>query len=193
MSKTEGVVFKLAGEELIKSLTKSHWLPFYDANGIKETAKEMSDHYSRLHRFSELAEMPGADAQQYAAAFILYQSSFWRNRKCVLAYLMYRIEKLQNARLQATDELTDKMREKLSPNEIKYFRQYSDLLESYCDTMKVDITTGMLPPASTLIDVRITEPFGPFEAGKQYFVRPELVERGILAQKAVHLSTGYRN
>ena len=125
MSKGEGATFRLAGEELVKSLRKAHWLPFYDANGIRETAKEMSEHFSRLHHFSALIDLPGADPQQFAAAFILYQAAFWRNRKCVLAYLKYRMEKLQSLRLQATLELTDKVKEKLSQNEIKYFRQYS--------------------------------------------------------------------
>ena len=193
MNKGEGATFRLAGEELVKSLRKAHWLPFYDANGIRETAKEMSEHFSRLHHFSALIDLPGADPQQFAAAFILYQAAFWRNRKCVLAYLKYRMEKLQSLRLQATLEMTDKVKEKLSQNEIKYFRQYSQLIENYNREVGWDITTGMLPPAESLIDVRVLESFDSFEAGKQYFVRAGEVERGILAHKAIHLSTGLRN
>jgi hypothetical protein len=192
-AKTDGASFKLAGEELLKSLKKAHWLPFYDVNVIRDTAKEMADHFARLNHLSSLAKLDGADPQQFRAAFMVYQASFWRNRKSVLCYLMYRLEKLHSLRMQVTTDLAPKVKEKLSQNEIKYFKQYSDLLEQYCNTVNVNITTGLLPPSETLIDVRIHQDFDAFEAGKQYFVRSEFVERGILAHKATHLSTGNKN
>jgi len=192
-TRIEGATFRLAGEELVKSLKTAHWLPFYDHSSIKEAAKEIGEHMRRLVYVNSLAELPGADPNLYSPAFALYTAAVWRNRKCVLAYLMYRLEKLHSLRIQATSELTDKVREKLSQGEVKYFKQYSDILEGYCNAVNLNITTGLTPPSESLIDVRVTQGFNAFEAGKQYFVRAEHVERGILAHKALGLSTGLRN
>jgi hypothetical protein len=192
-TKIDGSAFRLSGEELVKSLKTAHWLPFYDHNGVKETAKEIGEHLRRLMHTTALLGLGQADPQLLNAAMVLYNSAVWRNRKCVLAYLMYRLEKLQSLRLQVTTELNVKVKEKLSLGEVKYFKQYSDVLENYCNDVRVNITTGLLPPSESLIDVRIGQSFDAFEAGKQYFVRPEYVERGILCHKALHLTTGFRN
>ena len=188
MSKATGSSVQLAGTSLLTALRKSHWLPFYDANQVRETAKEMGEQYMRLHHFMEISSLPGADVASYATALLLYQSAFWRNRQCVLAYLLFRCEKLQSLYWQVSREgVPEKVRERLSANELRYYDEYGNAVKRYESELCLDLGVGLLPPKEVLVTVRVLEGWGGFQSGKEYLVRRDEVERAVLAGKAVEL------
>jgi hypothetical protein len=182
-------MFVLQGVELLNALKTAHWLPYYDQSLIREVAKEMGEHFAKLVHFTNLSEQaPTEEKPKYLAAFSLFCSAFWRNRRMVLAYLKYRMDKIVAMWWQVSDaEIPEKVKDRLSVYEQKFFQNYDKIIAEYCEEINLDLTTGFFPPTSTLVPVRVLAPFDDFEGGKEYLVRPEQVERAIYEAKAVQL------
>jgi hypothetical protein len=149
----------------------------------------MGEHFARLVHFTTLSQQaPPLDKPKYVAAFNLFCTAFWRNRRMVLAYLKHRMDKIVNMWWQVSDaEIPAKAKDRLSVYEQKFFQNYDQIVAEYCEEINLDLTTGFCPPSSTLIPVRVFSPFDDFEAGKEYLVRPDEVERAIYEGKAVQL------
>ena len=183
----------LSGSLLLKDLCEGNFVPFYDANLIRTVAKEMGEHFTRLHHYNSLIEGDSSGGQGYLPAFTFYTLAFWRNRKLVLAYLRYRLDKIVSYwwHCEQPGEANPKVQERLSNYEKTYLRKFEDIVSDYCDEIGWDLTTGFVPPKHPLIPVRILKPIEKsphLKPGNEYLVRPEEVERQIYSGLVTHLS-----
>ena len=66
--------------------------------------------------------------------------SLHRNKRCVLAYLQYRLDKIQRLRWETGAILPDNISHLLSSKEVEYFLNYDMLLAQYMKTFNIDLT-----------------------------------------------------
>lgn len=131
-----------------------------------------------------------------------------RQRRCVLAYLMARAEKIQKMRWELGAILTPQLKEKLSvdvckPNrqETEFFATYDKLLTNYARTMNFDSWAELdLPPKNLFIEIRVLQDGGTIQTetgtltlqkGTQRLVRRSEVEHLIKLGIVEHVSTSH--
>jgi hypothetical protein len=175
--------FELIGAQLLRELESSPFLPLYNSQLMRATAKEMGEHFTRLHHYSSITSAMGTpDRQQFIAAFTLYNVAFWRNRRFALSYLQERLRKIQQIYWYIDREKPPAvLNEILSPQETGYFTKYKEIMNSYFrDIGGHDLTIGYFPPdEAALVSVKIKENFNGFEKGKEYLVRGSEIERAV--------------
>lgn len=123
--------------------------------------------------------------QSYAAGVLVHHRSIQRNKRCVLAYLVNRLRRIQAYRWEAGTVAAAHLSENMSAAEAAFLGQYNKLLGTYCDAVELDITAGTQPPKDLYIEVRViadcgavmTE-FGPvtLKPGTAHFLRRSDVE-----------------
>lgn len=113
----------------------------------------------------------------YKCPLYLYHICAQRNKRCLLAYLKYRTDALNVLRWQAGTIIPSDMKLKLSPDEIKYFEEYDNILGKYMGgtgidlfavsrlrrfstTFLISIVQDLQPPKSLYIEVRVLQDYG---------------------------------
>lgn len=86
-----------------------------------------------------------------------------RNKRCVLAYINNRVNKLRAMRWQFGAVLPDDIRMNMCEPEQQFFSSYSKLLAQYMKSVGTDITTDLCPPKSLFIEVRVKQDYGELE------------------------------
>ena len=66
--------------------------------------------------------------------------SLLRNKRCILAYLQYRLEKLQKLRWETGSVIPDHIKHLLGPIEIELFQNYDNLVGDYMKSFDLDLT-----------------------------------------------------
>jgi GINS complex subunit 1 len=90
-----------------------------------------------------------------ASGVLVYHQSVHRNKRCVLAYLMNRLRRIQAYRWEAGTVAASHLGENMSAAESMFLSQYNKLIGSYCDTVELDITADAQPPKDLYIEVRV--------------------------------------
>jgi hypothetical protein len=112
-----------------------------------------------------------------------------RNKRCVLAYLRYRLQKIQDIYWE-TVSLPSACHSRMSPLEVEFFEKYSKLMTDYISHEEgFDISTdSACPPQSFFVNIRLSneykEPMSLFldthsiilHPGVQYYLRRSEVE-----------------
>ncbi|CAG9331172.1 unnamed protein product [Blepharisma stoltei] len=140
-------------KKLVRELKTSKWLPPYNVALISEISQDMASLYEKA--VSDLEDRNTDSA-------LIKSSLVNRNKRCVLAYLNYRLTKLECLRLETGPNIPPHFSNQLNKDEMDYFKQYSALLQDYSRKVSksLDLTGDLQPPKDVFVEVRATEDVG---------------------------------
>lgn len=100
-----------------------------------------------------------SDASLQAGVVVFYRS-IQRNKRCALAYLYNRLQRIQVYRWQAGPSAASHLAENMSAAETSFLASYNRLLADYSDAVDLDLTADPLPPRDLYIEVRVNRDCG---------------------------------
>ena len=83
-----------------------------------------------------------------------------KNKRCLLAYLSDRMNKIENLVWKLTGHLPEQIVTKLDEKDKKYYEEYNTLINKYSQTIgfsDMDLTKDYAPPKNLYIEVRALE------------------------------------
>lgn len=206
------------GKELLIDLKSSEFLPAYNEDLVRATVQECNLHFDEITKMTD-AVKPDSDSdddssssttQKKTAAldvpmecrpFLkLHQAALERNKRCLLAYHSYRLDKLREMRCETANAvLTPDIRATFGEAEIDFYSEYDRLVSNYGMQYGVNLTADLSPPDAEehYVQVRVVqEGLGKIvtesgsslvlELGSTHFVRradvEHLVVQGMLEQ-----------
>ena len=106
--------------------------------------------------------------QPSKSAIVLRHAALERDKRCLLAYLYHRTEKIRDMRWEFGVILPQDIKANLSGPELAFFTKYNRDLATYMGSVGggagVDLLTDQHPPKSLYIEVRCVQDYGEFEA-----------------------------
>mmetsp|Transcript_31882 Transcript_31882/g.95980 ORF Transcript_31882/g.95980 Transcript_31882/m.95980 type:complete len:192 (-) Transcript_31882:85-660(-) len=183
--------------ELLRELKRSapHTIPLYNEDRVRQAVEEINSLFAEVRGTLKEFE-PQKNAPPVAGSMMIQYEAILRNKRCVLAYLMERVKRLQMLRWDVGAVLPHELKESLSLQETDFFLQYSRGLNAYTSNVGIDLTTDLIPPKDLYIEVRCLENIGEImteegtmllEKGSQHFLRRSDVEPLIRAGKLEHI------
>ena len=168
------------GKDLLLDLKRSDWLPAYNDENVRAVLSEIKLHFDELTDQTKAAiqlasatsssneegskesisnnNNSGKIPMQSRPAMLLHQAAINRNKRCLLAYHAYRLDKLKALRWETTADLPAHIRPLLSEKEIDFYVEYDKLVSRYNSTLGVlDLNSYMQPPEEDLIEVRVVQ------------------------------------
>ncbi|KAG6332126.1 hypothetical protein ID866_6963 [Astraeus odoratus] len=135
--------------------------------------------------------------QAVTPAILIYQTAIGRNKRCLLAYHKHRMDRLRDMYWAAGGALphilsNQDIRNKLSPHEVDFLRQYSTSVMEYRAgfSNELDITASIThPPRDLHVLVRVVRDCGviqtelgsiDFQKGQRFMVRRADIEHLIV-------------
>lgn len=155
------------GRELLLDLKRSDWLPPYSDEGVRATLQEISLHFDELSDQVDAANSAAARASgggkggagsipmESRPAMILHDAAIRRNKRCLLAYHAYRMDKLRALRWETSAALPPHVRSLLSEAEVDFFTEYDRLVSRHCTAIDLDLNSDLTPPEEDLVQVRV--------------------------------------
>ena len=193
------------GKNLLLDLKRSDWLPPYNDENVRGTISEISVHFDELTDQARAAAQVASESgskedlpMQSRPAMLLHEAAIRRNKRCLLAYHAYRLDKLKALRWDTSASLPAHVRSLLSEKEIDFYTEYDKLVSRYNSTLGIlDLNSYLQPPEEDLIEVRVvrsglgtivTDQFGEvsLELGTTHFLSrvdvEHLIRQGSLQQ-----------
>ncbi|XP_035688590.1 DNA replication complex GINS protein PSF1-like [Branchiostoma floridae] len=154
--------------ELIRQLHRSPdgSLPPFNEDGIRQVLEEMrvlfEQNQADVNKTVDGAPglFPGVQ---------LRHAALERNKRCLLAYMFNRMERLRAMRWEFGSVLPPDIKYNLSEQEIQWFSRYNKSLAAYMRSIGgpsgggLDLTQDLKPPKSLYIEVRCLMDHGEFE------------------------------
>ena len=148
---------------------------------------------------------PDFNKETDTAPLVVANQNMQRNIRCVLAYLSTRLTRVERLAWESGKHIPDHVMEKMSENELRYYKQYMENLEEYnkqistlfgSENNNIDLTVDFHPPKDLFIEVRVIKDYGTVtlpESGQvklqlnsTHLLRrnevEELIKRGILSE-----------
>eukprot|EP00698_Gefionella_okellyi_P003129 TRINITY_DN12921_c0_g1_i1.p1 TRINITY_DN12921_c0_g1~~TRINITY_DN12921_c0_g1_i1.p1 ORF type:complete len:209 (-),score=39.94 TRINITY_DN12921_c0_g1_i1:83-709(-) len=161
--------------ELIRELQATTALPPYQDEKMRQVMEEMIELYEIVLecvkdlKERETAHNSGKDGlseedflstkQILVCRLAVHHEALARNKRCVLAYLNERLNRIRQLRWEVGRAVPKDVRQNMSSDEIKYLSDYSHTLTEYLDFVNMDLTVDSLPPKTLLISVRVLKEF----------------------------------
>merc|ERR1712216_1074485 len=135
------------------------------------------------------------DEAHHAWGMTLYADSIYRNKRCLLAYLGYRFDKIIEAiwHKGSGEHFTQEQKNALSPHEVEFGLAYEKALAKYMYNMRLNLQVDLEPPKALSVQVRVLEDCGElltrdsgvvdFSAGRELFLRRTDADRLVRAGK----------
>jgi GINS complex subunit 1 len=156
---------------LLTELKRAEWLPVYDEEGIRAVTEECKQLQQLLTEMGERDDRVDPKVQLTLSTFHL---SICRNKRCILAYLSYRIEKIEQLWWKtASPVISAEYAAKLSRSEIEYYSRYQELVTQTMEQMDLDLTSHIEPPSNLFIEVRAVQDAGEvlLQSGARVFLQ----------------------
>jgi GINS complex subunit 1 len=212
-------------KDLLLDLKRSDWLPPYNEEGVRSCLSEITHHLHEMNdivnasrdahnnnNYDNTLEQPQKDdnnelKMEARPAILLHHAAIQRNKRCLLAYHSYRLNKIKDLRWETTAaSLPSHIRNVLSEAELDFYSEYDTLLSNYCTSLSsgsnssnfvLDLNSNIQPPEEDLVEVRVvqnglgtivTEQFGQvsLEMGTTHFLSrsdvEHLIRQGALQQ-----------
>lgn len=191
---------------LLRELKTSTWLPQYNDRVIKEVAEEIMrdtrEMKALVQDHEDLEEVPA----EVASGLCLFNELMERNRRCLLAYLSFRLDRIEELRFEVGRMVPAEKLEKLHDYEKHYLHIYNTILDKYmkryvpnCKEL-LDLTADAEAPEDMNVQVRVkagdigdivTTDSGVLRLKKGYvhYVKRTDVEHLIRAGKVIHVMT----
>lgn len=151
--------------ELLLDLKRSDWLPSYNEEGVRATLQEINSHTEELTILVRAANRNNSDdgassgpAVENRPSLILHDASIRRNKRCLLAYHAYRIDKLRTLRWETSGTLPPAMKSVLSEAEVDFLNEYDKLASRHAlsgPMAGLDWNADQNPPEENFIQVRV--------------------------------------
>ncbi|KAL3797224.1 hypothetical protein ACHAWO_000653 [Cyclotella atomus] len=158
--------------DLLLELKSSDFLPTYNEEAVRASLAEITHHTDELTDLVRAANRQQSDAAEGTntssssqpqipiesrPSMLLHDASIRRNKRCLLAYHAYRIDKLRNLRWETAGTLPAHIQPLLSEAEIDFFRAYDNLVTSTSLYGLSDYNSDMTPPTENFVMVRVVE------------------------------------
>ncbi|XP_015522777.1 DNA replication complex GINS protein PSF1 [Neodiprion pinetum] len=160
--------------ELIKELERSaEGIPPFNDDGIRQVLEEMR--ILCQANFDDI-ENPTTDPPNYSSVRVRHMA-ISRNKRCILAYLYNRLQKIRQMRWEFGSILPPEIKSLLSEPEVQWFTSYSKALATYMrsigDNYGLNLATDVTPPKSLYIEVRCLVDYGKLdlEDGEVIFLK----------------------
>lgn len=179
------------GRELLLDLKRSDWLPTYNEEGVRATLQEISLHTDELTDLVRAAQRVNNATKNDVGdptsndkndnknnstnipmtnrpSLILHDASIRRNKRCLLAYHAYRMDKLRALRWETGGTLPEEMKRVLSEAEVDFFEEYDRLVSRFAGGAlaggsrgsgmgSLDWNADLVPPQENYIMVRVVQ------------------------------------
>mmetsp|Transcript_13696 Transcript_13696/g.42878 ORF Transcript_13696/g.42878 Transcript_13696/m.42878 type:complete len:214 (-) Transcript_13696:75-716(-) len=187
-------------------LKRRKWLPKFNDQLVKDVVEEILSDTREMKglvsQHTDLEEVP----REVAAGLCLYNDLVDRNRRCLLAYLNARLEKIEELRWEIGLMVSEEKLEMLHDSEKQYFHMYNTILDKYMKNYvpkckePLDLTADAQAPEDMNVQIRVRdEGLGEIvtsdsgvlrlRKGYQLFVKRTDVEHLIRAGKVEHVKT----
>jgi len=132
----------------------------YQEDKVRAVLDEMKTLFEKNQRDIEIN-------QAITPAVHLRHAALERNKRCLMAYVYKRAEKVREMRWQFGAVLPSDIKANLSEAEATFFRRYNKDLAGYMraagDGAGVDLLTDLRPPKSLFVEVRCVKDYGELE------------------------------
>eukprot|EP00979_Chaetoceros_neogracilis_P015515 scaffold6044_cov237-Chaetoceros_neogracile.AAC.1 len=149
-------------KELLLDLKRSDFMPPYNDETVRAALSEINLHFDELHDQAVASRRanPGSDniPLNSRPALILHDASIRRNKRCLLAYHAYRLEKLKRLRWDTAAALPSHIKSLLSEAEVDFYMDYDKLVSRFNEGLGgLDLNSNLQPPEEDLIEVRVVK------------------------------------
>ncbi len=186
------------GRELLLELKRSDWLPPYNDDGVKGVLREINALKAEIDDTMESTldgEVDEEIPMGVRISLVVQHTSLLRNKRCALAYVVERLNRLRRLRWETGPIIPDALRINLSAREMEFFGAYSRLLADFQQSFGtgLDLTADMEPPKGERVQVRAKVDCGEIftdtgtvrlEKGTTHFLRrsdvDHLIRQGLL-------------
>lgn len=86
-----------------------------------------------------------------------YHFCFLRNKRCILAYLYERMQRIKRLRWQCGATMPSHIEINMHRTEKQLFEKYEQLLSDYSADLEMDLTSDLQPPKDIYIEVRVVK------------------------------------
>ena len=95
---------------------------------------------------------------QFRPAMLLHEAAIRRNKRCLLAYHKYKMEKLKALRWDTSASLPEHVRSLLSEKEVHFYTEYDKLVTRYNSSLgTLELNSYMQPPEEDLVEIRVVQ------------------------------------
>ncbi|XP_050725772.1 DNA replication complex GINS protein PSF1-like [Eriocheir sinensis] len=152
--------------ELVKEMDRARdgRIPVYNHNHVRDVLEEMS---ALFQKNQEDVHATVSGENRYFPGIHLRHAALERNKRCLLAYLYNRLERIKEIRWDCGSILPAEVRENLCHSEMEWFARYNKNLGSYMrslgDGVGLDLTVDIRPPKNIYVEVRCLKDHGEYE------------------------------
>ncbi|EGZ24604.1 hypothetical protein PHYSODRAFT_554712 [Phytophthora sojae] len=181
------------GKELLRELQRSDWLPPYNEDLVRQVVEESGLLHEELNR--KLETFKEGMPKSVECALVVSHQGLLRNKRCLLAYLHHRMEKIKALRWETGTIIPGPLAQNLCQREVQFFNQYDQMLTDYMADFELDLSADLKPPKDLYVEVRVLRDCGEvmtesglvnLEAHSQHFLRrvdvEQLIRQGLLEQ-----------
>ncbi|KEG13905.1 GINS complex subunit 1 [Trypanosoma grayi] len=125
----------------------------FDERKVRAVVDSVSDSFRNLQSISR---NPYADPSQpfYASSMKYYKAKYLRDKRCLLAYLMWRQSQMTKSWWEAKDNA---LSEVLAPCELSFLEEYNNIMVEYMTAFAVPLDLRAFtwrPPSTQQLEVR---------------------------------------
>ncbi|XP_076629424.1 DNA replication complex GINS protein PSF1 isoform X1 [Colletes latitarsis] len=132
---------------------------------VKEVLEEMQSLYDA--NMLDSNAIRNADNMALLPSVQLRHIALTRNKRCILAYIYNRMQKLRDLRWELGSILPPEINSNLLNAEVQWFQTYNKSLATYMRSLGEDqgfnLTANMLPPKTPYVEVKCVMDFGKLE------------------------------
>lgn len=142
--------------EVLKDLKHNQWIPMYNNEGVGRVMQEMDLIYAELIKCLNDDSLDRTD-DAVKTNITTYHYCFLRSKRCMLAYLYERMQRIKRVRWQCGVTLPTHIEVNMHQTEKEFFDKYEQLLSDYNADLEMDLTSDLQPPKDIYVEVRIVK------------------------------------
>eukprot|EP01001_Neometanema_parovale_P011200 NODE_7440_length_766_cov_119.622084_g7198_i0.p1 GENE.NODE_7440_length_766_cov_119.622084_g7198_i0~~NODE_7440_length_766_cov_119.622084_g7198_i0.p1 ORF type:complete len:201 (-),score=35.38 NODE_7440_length_766_cov_119.622084_g7198_i0:71-673(-) len=144
-------------------------VPPYNEEGIKQVINQTQQlHSTRQDNLSNPFLELSSKEPYCASNIVTLGAAMLRNKRCGLAYLKQREERVLEAWWKHGLDLPATTRDNMSVDESKFFSDYDKLMSDYISDLGLDLRVDQQPPVAGQMWIRTTKEHGTVPAGDGY-------------------------
>lgn len=153
-------------KELLLDLKRSDFIPPYNKDTVRDALSEISLHFQELEDMTTALERANPENstrvrvdRSLRPSLLLHEAAIQRNKRCLLAYHVHRLEKLKRLRWDTTAALPPHVKSLLDEAEVDFYTGYDKLVSRFNDKLGggLDLNSNVQPPEEDLIEVRVVK------------------------------------
>eukprot|EP00405_Crypthecodinium_cohnii_P002834 CAMPEP_0194746990 /NCGR_PEP_ID=MMETSP0323_2-20130528/1060_1 /TAXON_ID=2866 ORGANISM="Crypthecodinium cohnii, Strain Seligo" /NCGR_SAMPLE_ID=MMETSP0323_2 /ASSEMBLY_ACC=CAM_ASM_000346 /LENGTH=205 /DNA_ID=CAMNT_0039659957 /DNA_START=109 /DNA_END=726 /DNA_ORIENTATION=- len=193
------------GVQLLQDLKRARWLPHFNDKVVREVIEDMLHDLDTMKQLAEAHQNLEELTEDLTAGLVLYNDLVDRNRRCLLAYLHFRLERIDELRWEVGHWIPEDKMNRLHESEKKYLNHYNDILDRYMKKyvpgcqVPLDLTADREAPEEDLLTFRAIEEGGELATAgsgvirlkkdQQILVKRSDLEHLVRAGKVEHIYT----